>query len=218
MDRYVFAITWRRTGRIYWAHAWRAALVAVALGFVAGVLSRLLDSHVHVIRIGRVVFGSVALFSALTLFVGAWSMRRALQVRYTEFAVGVTPVDAAIAAGAPTNAPKTERLALSVFWAMGWRAWLVAFPVNLFAAYWLKGTPLPIPSPDPSTGVVLTIVQLAVGAAACTCTNTHASLSTTSWRNNRACSHCRSGTPRCGPGSNGSRWLRSAVTIQPTTS
>jgi hypothetical protein len=168
MDRYVFAITWRRTATIYWAHAWRAALISVGLGLVIGVLSRLLDSHVHVLRVGRVVFGSVVLVLALILCVGAWSMKRALQVRYAEFVVGVTPVHAAVAAGAPTDSPMTERLAFSVFWAMGWRAWLIAFPVNLVAGYWLNGTPLPIPSPDAMTNFVLMMVQLAVGAAACT--------------------------------------------------
>lgn len=165
MDRYVFAITWRRTLRIYWAHAWRGILVVFALSFVAGVLFSLLGSHIQVLRAGRLVFGSLALFSALILCVGTWSMKRALQASYAEFAVSVTPVDAA--AGAPANAPGTARLALPVFWAMSWRAWLIVFPVSLLSGYWFNGTPLPLPSHDPSNPLIQAMVQLVIGAAAC---------------------------------------------------
>jgi hypothetical protein len=167
MDRYVFAITWRRTVRIYWACTWRAILVVSALSFVAGVLFNLLGSPVQVLRPGSLVFGTLALFSALMLCVGTWSMKRALQVSYAEFAVSVTPVDAAVATGAPTNASLAARLALPVFWAMSWRAWLVVFPVSLLAGYWFNGTPLPLPSNEPSNPLIQSMVQLAVGAAAC---------------------------------------------------
>lgn len=167
MDRYVFAITWRRTLQIYWAHTWRGMLVVFALSFVAGMLFSLLASHVHVLRPGRLIFGSLALFSALILCVGTWSMKRALQVSYAEFAVSVTPVDAAVTAGEPTIAPMTARLALPVFWAMSWRAWLIVFPVSLLAGYWFNGTPLPLPSRVPANPLIQTTIQLVIGAAAC---------------------------------------------------
>lgn len=167
MDRYVFAVTWQRALQIYWAHFWRMFLVGLALSIPAGVMAGLL---VAVIRVSRGIFliGTCTLVAAVLLFAGAWSMKRALQVRYAEFAVDVTPVDPASAAGAPTTATLTERHTLRVFWAMFWRGWLISFPVNILASLIFNETPLPTASFDWATGLALVLIQYAVAAAAAT--------------------------------------------------
>jgi hypothetical protein len=114
------------------------------------------------------LIGVGMLVAAVLLFVGAWSMKRALQVRYAEFAVDVTSVDPVPPAGAPTTATLTERHTLPVFWAMFWRGWLISFPVNILASFVFSGTPLPTASFDWSTGPVLVIIQFAVSTAAAT--------------------------------------------------
>jgi hypothetical protein len=166
MDRYVLAISWPRALQIYWAHAWRAFVVTVSVSIVAGVMLGLLGDRIGVARRGMLMIGFVMLFIAFVLYVGAWSMKRALQLDYSGFAVGVTSVDPASGAGVPTPATLTESHTLPVFWAMIWRGWLIAFPVNLLAAYLFKGTPLPVASTDWTTSFVLMLVQLAVSGAA----------------------------------------------------
>ena len=143
MDRYVVAITWLRAGKIYWSHAWRAFLIALALGFAAGVLLGLMGPLFRGLpRVGLFLAGA-ALFMALVLYAGSWGMRRALQLRYGDFAIEVLPVDPAAPAGSLTTATLTQLHALAVTWAMFWRGWLIAFPLNLVAAFLIKGTVLP---------------------------------------------------------------------------
>src|SRR4030095_8332263 len=148
MDRSVLAITWPRALQIYWAHFWRMFLVALALSIPAGVMAALLAAVIRVTRPAILLIGVWILVVAVVLVVGAWSMKRALQVRYAEFAVDVTAVDQASAAGVPTTATLTERHALPVFWAMFWRGWLISFPVNMLASIVFQGTPLPTASSD----------------------------------------------------------------------
>lgn len=165
MERYVLAISWTRALRIYWAHYWRMLVAAVTLAIPAGLLVVLLAAMIRVSRPTILFIGVWLLIVAVGLAVGAWSMKRALQVRYAEFAIDVTPVDPAAAAGVPTTATLSERHGLAVFWAMAWRGWLISFPVNLLASLVFTGTLFPASTQWTTTSLVLLLVQMAVIAA-----------------------------------------------------
>lgn len=168
MDRYMFAITWPRALRIYWAHYWRMLVAGVTLAIPAGVLVALLAAAISVTRPTIVLIGLWMLIVAVALLVGAWSMKRALQVRYAEFAIDVTPVDPAAAVGVPTTATLSERHGLAVFWAMAWRGWLISFPVNMLASAVFTGSVFPTSAEWTTPTLVLMLLQIVVTAAAST--------------------------------------------------
>lgn len=167
MDRYVVAITWLRALKIWWAQTWRAFLLAMALGLVGlftyGFFSPLLRDQ---LGMGEVAI-RLALTFAMVMYAFGWAMKRALQVRYADFVIEMTPVDPAAPGNVPTTADMTLWQAFAVLWAMFWRAWLIAFPLNLLTGYLLDGTVLPPATIDWSNLIVETIISTVVGAVTC---------------------------------------------------
>lgn len=167
MDRYVVAITWLRALKIWWAQTWRAFLLAMALAFAGmftyGFFSPLLRDQ---LGMGEVAI-RLALTFAMVVYAFGWGMKRALQVRYADFVIEMTPVDPASAGNAPTTAGMTLWQAFAVLWAMFWRAWLIAFPLNLLTPYLLEGTLLPAATVDWSNLIVEMILSTVVGAVTC---------------------------------------------------
>jgi hypothetical protein len=167
MDRYVVAITWLRALKIWWAQTWRAFLLAMALALVGmftyGFFSPLLRDQFGMVEVAI----RLALTLALVAYAFGWAMKRALQVRYADFVIEMAPVDRASHDNAPTTAGMTLWQAFAVLWAMFWRAWLFAFPLNLLTAYLLDGTLVPKATVDWSNIIAQMIISTVVGAVTC---------------------------------------------------
>lgn len=157
MDRYVARITWQRALKVFWAQAWRVSVVAAALVLVLmltyGFLSPVLRGS---IGIGESILRTM-LVVAVFLYASSWGMKRALQVRYSDFQIDTMPLEATM----------TEWKALAVWWATFWRASLITLPANLLSNYLIVGTPLPAGTTQLplllSTYAVQTIVAVAAG-------------------------------------------------------
>jgi hypothetical protein len=167
MDRYVVAITWLRALKIWWAQTWRGFLLTIALALVGmftyGFFSPLLRDQ---LGMGEVAI-RLALTFAFVVYAFGWAMKRALQVRYADFVIEIAPVDPASPGKAPTTAGMTLWQAFAVLWAMFWRAWLIAFPLNLLTAYLVDGTVLPAATFVWANFIIEMIISVIVGAATC---------------------------------------------------
>lgn len=166
MDRYVARITWQRALKVFWAHAWRAGVVMVALmlllmltyGFLSPVLRGL-------IGIGESVLRAI-LAIVLFVYAASWGMKRALQVRYSDFQIDTLPLEAVSSEEPPAASSMTEWKACAVWWATCWRAWLIALPLNFLSNYLIAGTPLPAVSTQLPLLLGIYAVQTVVALAA----------------------------------------------------
>jgi hypothetical protein len=148
MDRNVATITWQRALKVYWAHTWRACLLAIAVTFLMmltyGFFSRLLR---ELIGIGEIVLRLVLLL-ALFLYALSWAMKRALQAQYSDFKIDRVPLAATSSDEPPAAASLDGWQAFAVWWATFWRAVLLTLPLNIVGSYLIVGAPLPGPAAE----------------------------------------------------------------------